>query len=108
MAIGKRPSVPEWQGPFIPKGSIGGADDISSAVTLDPSNEGAPLHVSKLMLGAATQSLRYTLDGTTPTATVGFLVKAGEPPHIIALGEDVTVKIIEVSATCVESYQWGQ
>ena len=75
---------------------------ISSAVTLTP-----PAAATKLMIQALDQSVRYTLDGTVPTASKGFQLFAGDPPVIIPVGNDMVIKVIEEAATADIQYQWG-
>lgn len=88
---------------FSPVGSNINGTDISSAETLTP-----PAGATKILIQAITQNLRYTLDGTTPEAAVGFQLKAGDPPLLIPLGIGTSLKVIEEAATCVPNYQWGQ
>lgn len=87
---------------FSPIGAHVDGTDISSAVTLTPA-AGA----TKLLIQVTTQNLRYTLDGTAPTTSSGFLMTAGDPPIIIVLEDNVTIKVIEESATADIQYQWG-
>lgn len=53
----------------------------------------------------ATQSIRYTTDGTTPTSTVGFLVTAGTMV-LLDMGSSQTLKVIETTASASLQYQW--
>ncbi len=69
--------------------------DLSSAVTLTPP-DGA--NICKLQ-ATSTSALRYTIDGSTPTASVGLLIPAGVPKKIAAAtaGSALpTIKVIEV------------
>lgn len=79
---------------------------ISSAQTLTPpANSGA----TKIMLQTITQSVRYTLDGTTPTAAIGFQLKAGDPPLVLPYYEGSTIlKVIQEAATAELKEQWGK
>jgi len=88
---------------FIPIGGHESGEDISSAVELT-----APATATKLLIQAVTQNVRYTIDGTTPTATLGFLLTAGDPPGIIYFGADMQVQVIEETATASLQYQWGK
>lgn len=58
-----------------------------------------------LMIQAFTQNIRATLDGTTPTATVGFQVDAGADPLLLPVQGGSTVKIIEETASASVQYQ---
>ena len=53
-----------------------------------------------------TQNVRFTLDGTVPTAAKGFVIKAGDPPIRVPVEPESTIKVIEVSATAVLDYQF--
>lgn len=88
-----------WE--FTPVGSHYDGTTISSAVVLS-STKPAP----KILIQALTQNVRYTLDGTTPTATTGFQLAAGDPPTLIYVG-DSTFTVIEEAATADIQYQWG-
>lgn len=79
---------------------------ISSAQTI-AIPDGLARNVAKLLIQAVGQNVRYTLDGTTPTATKGFQLKAGDPPIIIPVGGNTTIKVIEETATADLQYQWG-
>ena len=109
MAIGKRPSVAEWQGPFIPSGTMGMSGLLSSVITLTPADYGASPLCSKLLISVHAQGAHFTLDGTDPSGTTGFHIDVAGGPYMIALGEDVVaVKVIEESASAVISWQFGQ
>lgn len=49
------------------------------------------------VIQAEAQSLRYTTDGSTPTATAGYIIAAGERVTFTP-AELATIKIIEASA----------
>lgn len=89
--------------PFSPLGAHSAGLNISTAQTL-PRPAGATL----LLLQALTQNARLTLDGTAPSATVGFQIKAGDPPVLIPVAASALVKVIQETATCSLQYQWGQ
>jgi len=85
-----------------PVGSHSDGVDISSAVTLTPATGSV-----KLLIQALEQNIRYTLDGTVPTASKGFQIKAGDPPITIPIGDDTVIKVIEEAATADMQYQWA-
>ena len=87
--------------PFEPVGAHTQNSSLSSAVTLTPA-AGA----TALLIQAYTNNVRYTLDGTTPTASKGFLLEAGKN-LVIDVGDDMTIKIIEETASASVDYQWG-
>lgn len=87
---------------FKPIGAHVDGADVSSAVALTP-----PAGARKLLIQTTTQNIRYTLDGTTPTTALGFVMVANDPPLIIVLEDGVTVTLIEEAATADVQYQWG-
>jgi len=74
---------------------------LSSAVTLT-----TPAGANALLIQAFTQNIRYTVDGTTPTASKGFQLAAGSI-LLIDVGADMTIKVIEETASASIDYQWG-
>lgn len=94
--------------PFNPSvAASGGAHSsglaIVTAQTLTP-----PGDSTKLLIQALDQNVRYTLDGTTPTASVGFQLLAGDPPVVVPIGVDTVIKVIEEAATASLQFQWGE
>lgn len=87
---------------FNPIGSHYDGTTISSATTLTP-----PEGAEKLLIQALSQNVRFTLDGTAPTSSKGFQLVAGDPPTLIVLGDNTTLKVIEEAATADVQYQWG-
>lgn len=90
-------------GSFRPIGSHSSGATIATATILTPAT-GA----TKLFIQALSQNVRYTLDGTAPTATSGFQLKVGNAPVIILIEENTTVQVIQEVATASLQYQWGQ
>lgn len=74
---------------------------ISSVVTLTP-----PTGAHGIRMQTHTQNVRYTLDGTVPTASKGFQVKAGDPAIVLPLSTSMVLKVIEETATADIQYQW--
>lgn len=91
---------------FNPIGAHNDGTAISTAVTLTPPS-GLAAGVARLLIQAIGQNVRYTLDGTPPTATTGFQIVAGDPPIVIPIAPGTTVKVIEEAATADIQYQWG-
>jgi hypothetical protein len=87
---------------FHPLGSHSSTVDYSSAVT--PT---IPAGADRVMIQAITQNVRITLDGTAPTAVLGFQIKAGEYPGVFPLHNETVLKIIEEAATAVVQLQFG-
>lgn len=65
-----------------------------------------PANASKMLVQAYTQNVRYTLDGTTPTASKGFQILYGDCVMIpVASGQ--VLKFIEEAASASIDYQFG-
>src|SRR5690349_24922886 len=64
-----------------------------------------PGNSSGLLVQALTQNIRFTLDTTNPTTTVGFQIKAGDPPVLIPCGPNITVRFLEETASATLQYQ---
>lgn len=93
-------------GAFKPLGAHSDGLAIATAQELAPGTV-AP-GATKLVIQVLTQNARYTLDGTTPQAALGFQLKAGDPPVMISYVAGVTVTVIEEAATADLQYQWGE
>jgi len=87
---------------FAPLGAHSDGATISSATTLTP-----PTGATKIMIQALTQNVRFTLDGTAPTASKGFQLKSGDPAMIISIDSTTVLKVIQEAATADLQYQWG-
>lgn len=86
---------------FNPVGAHTTDATVSSAETLT-----RPTGANALLLQAFTQAIRYTLDGTTPTASTGFRLAANSQAELY-LAPGATVKLIEETASASVQYQWG-
>jgi hypothetical protein len=84
---------------FTPSGS-----HVSQAL----SGEYAPLtpeDATKALVQALVQNARFTLDGSSPTASTGFRITAGDPP--MAIPVTGSIKFIQELAGAVLELQWG-
>jgi hypothetical protein len=84
-----------------PIGSHSQESDLSSAVTLTP-----PANARVLFFQPLSQNIRVTVEGTTPTASLGVQYPFGGL-YRIDLAEGTTVKMIQESATASLEYWWG-
>jgi len=89
---------------FRPLGSHVQNTSLSSVVTLTPPNDTA----TKLLVQATGKNVRFTLDGTNPTASKGFRLTVGDPALLIVMEDAVTIKVIGEHNNAVIDYQWGQ
>lgn len=87
---------------LVPVGAHGTNTNIAAAFTLTP-----PAGAYRLVIQALGQNVRYTLDGTAPTATVGFVLAAGDTA-LIQLGARMTIRVIQEAAGAAIAYQWGE
>lgn len=95
-------SVGAGQLPLTPVGAHTVNSSLSSAVTLT-----APAGANALLIQALVQNVRFTLDGTTPTASIGFQMPAGNPAVIIDLSATTVVKVIQETSGAIIQYQFG-
>lgn len=88
---------------FSPVGNHSDGATISSATIL-----AIPARATKLLIQTIGQNVRYTLDGTTPTASKGFQLAIGQAPILIPLGTGTIITVIQEAATADLQYQWGE
>lgn len=87
---------------FNPVGSHNDNADISGTVLLTPAT-----NAKKLLIQTTDANVRYTLDGTTPSGTVGFQLKDGDPPVVLPVSGTQGFMVIVESGTASLQYQWG-
>jgi len=90
--------------PFDPVGSHTRNATLGTRVDLSATR---PDGADKLMIQSETQNVRYTLDGTTPTVTVGFLLLPTMGPIIIECSDTTRIRVIEAAGGAVINYLWG-
>lgn len=65
-----------------------------------------PDGANALLVQATGRDIRFTIDGSTPTATKGFLILAGGSPTLLmAPSDDCVFTFIETGATATLEYQ---
>ena len=67
-----------------------------------------PTHASGVLVQALTQNARFTLDGTDPSATKGFQLKAGDPPIYIRFQSGITYKWIQETSGAILEFEWSK
>lgn len=77
------------------------SDTVDTATVVSP-----PAGARTLLVQAVAQPIRYTLDGTTPTASVGFRLQVGES-ILIHVVPNMTLTFIEETTDGSIVYQWG-
>lgn len=88
------------------KGGHKNAVDISSAVVLSPSETHNPSHAETVLVQAVLQDVYYTLDGTTPTSTLGYRITAGNDPYVIPVKGNI-LTVIQGAATPGFQFTFG-
>ena len=59
-----------------------------------------------LLVQALAQNVRYTLDGTTPSATVGFQLKTTDTPILIPIGKGMVPRFFREASGAILQYCW--
>lgn len=104
-----RRGVAPREGAFIPLGAHTQNATIGAATVIAPAALADDLEsrVNCILLQSTGTNVRYTLDGSTPTATNGFVLTAGYDPILLYWGTGVILTVIQESATATLIYQWG-
>lgn len=109
MAGGKKtqggPDRRVTQAPYNPMDQHTQNTSLATAQTIARLNVVPP--ISKIIIQAIDQNIRYTLDGSAPTVSFGFRLTAGNDPITLGIGPNTTLQFIEETATAVLTYQWG-
>lgn len=93
---------------FTPVGEHIAGTDVSSAAVIMPGDMGVNLPADKVVIQTTAQNIRYTLDGTTPTTTVGFQLKSTDSPRqIIIRPGEVILTVIEEVGGAILQVQFG-
>lgn len=96
--------------PFIPLKALTG--DTHQSVTLGATalTLSVPLQARGILMQATAQNIRYTLDGTTPTASTGFQMIASDPPLFVELTQNnnLVLKFIRETSGAVLEYEYSE
>ena len=114
MGIASKPIVAQGQiavavnNLFTPVGDHIRVSDLSSAIEIMPGDLGVNLPADKVWIQADTQNVRITLaPASTPTATVGFLIRTTDDIEPITITDGVVLKAIEAAGGAVLQVQFG-
>ena len=99
-------AVTDWA--VIPVGSMTNVANASTAQTLTAPAGGTILFIQSDGAAGSTEYIRYTIDGTTPTTTLGFLNVPDAGMVRIDLAAGQVVKVISGGATQGVNYQWAR
>ena len=91
---------------FQPIGTHQQRADLAAVQTLArPNTDPTP---TKLMVQVVGQSnVRFTIDGSVPTAAFGFRLTTGDAAVIITIHQSTVLQFIEEAATATLNYCWG-
>ena len=59
-----------------------------------------------ILVQALAQNIRYTLNGLTPTAAIGFRLTSGNDPILIEMFGDVTPQFFRETSGAILEYEW--
>lgn len=95
--------------PFVPLGDEDGLYAHQSvALGAAVFNVYIPKDANVILIQALTQNVRYTLQGTLPTASKGFRLTAGDAPVMIALNDHISINCIVETAGAYIEYEFGR
>ena len=93
---------------FTPVGDHIRVSDLSSAVVIMPGDLGVNLPADKVWIQPDTQNVRITLaPASTPTTTIGFLIRTTDDVKPITITDGVILKAIEVVGGAGLQVQFG-
>ena len=75
-------------------------DDLSSVVEVN-----VPVGATRIMMQSRVKSVRFTLDGTDPTSSLGFILLY-EQGHVILPIKGCRLKFIQQTASAEMDYQF--
>lgn len=96
------PAIPVWL--YTPKPTGAHYVETLGGSAFSPTTKTADS--TYLMVQALSANIRFTLGGTTPTATTGFQLVASDPPLLIPLTEDTYPQFFREAAGAILQYQW--
>jgi len=105
MELQPGPAQPVYQKPFDPMTSY-----THQSHTLGASAEVIyqPPGANVIRFQALAQNIRYTLDGTIPTAASGFQMAASAVPLTLELTESTILTVIREQSGAILQYEFGE
>lgn len=67
-----------------------------------------PPNAKCILVQANAKDVRYTMEGTAPTAVFGFVLVAGDAPILIELNEHIKLQFFGTDAAAQLSYCFGE
>lgn len=93
--------------PWTPMPNINGSNphrsnSVNSLFTLN-----IPTGCETVLVQALTQNIRYTTNGTNPTATSGYRLTAGNDPISIPVTKNTVLKFISETTGAILEHEFG-
>lgn len=66
-----------------------------------------PLNANSVAVQAVAQNVRFTMDGSDPSATVGFQLLAGDPAILIIMTSTTTLRFFREASGAILQIQAG-
>lgn len=67
-----------------------------------------PTGVEEVLVQATVQNIRYTTNGTNPTASSGFVLISGNDPIAIPVTKNTKLKFISETAGAILEFEYGE
>ena len=67
-----------------------------------------PIRCNEVLVQATVQNIRYTVNGTNPTAASGFVLISGNDPLVIPVTGSTTLKFISETAGAILQMAFGK
>lgn len=94
--------------PFTPMPNVDGSNPHRSNNVDALFTVNIPTGCEEVLVQAIDQNIRYTLNGTTPTASSGFVLTAGNDPISIPVTKYTVLKFISETAGAILEHEFGQ
>jgi hypothetical protein len=91
---------------FVPLSSANGGGHKTYTCGAGAATVYIPAQVRGVLVQALTQNIRFTLDGTNPTASKGFRLTAGNDPIYIELDPKISLKVVAETAGAILEYEF--
>lgn len=94
--------------PFTPLDNSGGVRPHRSYLTDTLLTLNIPTECSEVLVQATVQNIRYTINGTNPTAASGFVLIKGNDPLSIPVTKNTVLKFVSETAGAILQLTYGE
>jgi len=94
--------------PFTPMPNVDGSNPHRSNLVNSLFTLNIPTGCSEVLVQATVQNIRYTVNGTNPTASSGFVLISGNDPISIPVTKNTVLKFISESAGAILQHCFGE